>query len=95
MTRSAIAEKIAAVPDLKPEKVPVPDWGVTVEIKGMNGHERSDYLGSLAEAIRARDEDHDNGPMARLEMELIAFCVYDPETGPARVHRGRCRHAAR
>lgn len=59
--------------DLESEFLEIPEWGVTVEVRGMTARDRS----SLQRKIAQKD-----GPdLEAWYWELALSCVYDPETG--------------
>jgi hypothetical protein len=74
---SRIAQLAAAANDIETETVPLPKWGCTVEVRGMDGNRRSQYLARL---IKAREEE-DTEALGQLEAELVVACTFDPEDG--------------
>lgn len=72
---SRISERVAQADDIEHEDVPVEKWGVTIRLKGMNGHGRSEYLTRL---VAAREEEDDE-KVATLEASLVVACSFDPE----------------
>jgi hypothetical protein len=71
----SLREKIFAADDIATETVEVPEWGVTVEVRGMNGSDRSRILELAAGA--------DDGRMSigSMYVETVIASTYDPETG--------------
>lgn len=72
---SRIAQLASVANDIESEKVPLPKWNCTVEVRGMDGNERSQYLARL---IKAREEE-DTEALGQLEAELVVACTWDPE----------------
>lgn len=71
----SIRELIFSKHDIPTEQVEVPEWGITLEVRGMTGEDRI--------RIIARATDTETG-MANLQMvypEIVIACTYDPETG--------------
>lgn len=69
-----LRDKILAAPDIKSEKVYVPQWDVTVEVKGLTGRQRGLLL---QETIDKRGKVD----MQALYPKLVVASTYDPETG--------------
>ena len=69
----SLRDKILSVDDIQTKMVEVPEWGVTVEIRGMNGADRQAILDSAA----ASEEVTAGG----MFIDVILATVYDPETG--------------
>lgn len=70
---SELRKKILEVDDIQVEQVLVPEWGVTIEVRGMNGLDRAQFL---------RRSTNDDGQVAyeRFYPELlIATCFVPPE----------------
>ena len=75
MTR--ISDLVAQASDIDAEAVDIPKWGVTVEMRGMNGATRAKYIQGLLAAQEADDTE----AMAELDAHLVVACCFDPETG--------------
>lgn len=71
----SLREKILAADDIASETVEVPEWGVTVEVRGMNGADRSRILETAASS-----EDGKIG-IGAMYVETVIASTYDPETG--------------
>lgn len=71
---SKIREQILAARDIRSETVAVPEWGVTVEVRGLTGTQRARLMKNGFDARGAVDFE-------RLYPELIIASVFDPETG--------------
>jgi len=71
----SLREKILAAEDIESEMVEVPEWGVTVEVRGMNGADRSRILEAAASS--------EDGKVSVGSMygETVIASTYDPETG--------------
>jgi hypothetical protein len=60
--------------DIDRKVIEVRQWGVKVEVRGMNGHQRANFVQTYAD----NDGKLDFGS---LYPELILLGVYDPDTG--------------
>lgn len=69
----SLREQILGAKDIKSEKVEVPEWGVTVEVRGLTGKQRA----------RIYDACWKNGRIdaEKLNPLLIIATAYDPGTG--------------
>lgn len=71
---ASLREKILNAKDIKSEKVKIPEWDVTVEVRGLTGKQRARLL---QDAI-----GEDGKPdLERIYPELVILSTYDPETG--------------
>ena len=70
----SISEQILNADDIETELVEVPAWGVTVEVRSMDGRSRTRLLKSAA----ANDGVID---MERMYPEMVILCSFDPESG--------------
>ena len=70
----SLREKILSNTDIQTKMVDVPEWGVTVEVRGMNGADRQKILD---------DASAEDGKMTAGGMffDVILATAYDPETG--------------
>lgn len=71
----SLREKILAADDIQSEMVEVPEWGCIVEVRGMNGADRSRILEAAASS-----EDGKIG-VGNMYVETVIASAYDPETG--------------
>ena len=71
----SLREKILAAEDIQSELVEVPEWGCIVEVRGMNGADRSRILEAAASS-----EDGKIG-IGSMYVETVIASAYDPETG--------------
>lgn len=71
---SNIREQILGAKDIRSETVAVPDWGVTVEIRGLTGTQRARLMKNGFDARGTVDFE-------RLYPELIIASTFDPATG--------------
>lgn len=70
----SMRDKILALQDIPVESVEVPEWGVTLEVRGMTGAERT----------RIMDMAVASGGQMNLQVvypEIVIATVFDPETG--------------
>lgn len=71
---SSLRDAILATDDIQKEPLLVPEWGVTVEVRGMSGAARADMMENAA--------DEDGGLSFRsFYPEIVILCTFDPETG--------------
>ena len=71
----SLRDKILAADDIASEVVEVPEWGVSVEVRGMNGSDRSRILDQAAAA-------GDGGiSVGTMYVDTVISSVYDPESG--------------
>ena len=71
----SLREKILAAEDIQSEMVEVPEWGCTIEVRGMNGADRSRILETAASS-----EDGKIG-IGSMYVETVIASAYDPDTG--------------
>lgn len=71
----SLRDSILAAEDISTELVEVPEWGVTVEVRGMNGADRSRILET---ASSSEDGSISIGVMYA---ETVIASTYDPDTG--------------
>lgn len=70
-----LREKIFAADDIASELVEVLEWDVTLEVRGMNGADRSRILELAASATDGRIG------IGSMYVETVVASTYDPETG--------------
>lgn len=68
----SLRDMILSSDDLLKESVEVPEWGVTVEVRGMSGADRERILNS------ASDDGVKAGSMM---LDVVIATVHDPDTG--------------
>lgn len=71
----SLREKILAADDIASEMVEVPEWDVTVEVRGMNGADRSRILETAASSVDGKIG------IGTMYVETVIASTYDPETG--------------
>lgn len=71
---SDLRAKILNADDVVSETVDVPEWGVTVSVRGMTGAERAKFL----EATIGEDG---KPQFDRIYPEILIACTTDPESG--------------
>jgi hypothetical protein len=74
---SRLSEQVANANDIETVSVPIPQWGISVDVKGMTGSERSKYLRRLIDAREAEDTD----ALGELDADLVIACTFDPDDG--------------
>lgn len=72
----SLRDQILAVKDLQFEDVTVPEWGVTVRIKGMTAAERDDFEASR---IVGKGKNRDVN-LKNMRAALLVRVLVDPET---------------
>lgn len=70
----SIREQILNADDIETELVEIPVWGVTVEVRSMDGRSRTRLLRNAASSDGAVD-------METLYPEMVIHCSFDPESG--------------
>lgn len=71
----SLRDKILAADDIQSEMVEVPEWDCTLEVRGMNGADRSRILELAAGA------DDGKISVGSMYVETVIAATYDPETG--------------
>ena len=71
---SKLRDKIAAIKDIKEEKLHVPEWGVTLLIRSLSGADRNKILNAALKKDGSVDLD-------KFYPDLIIASCYDPDTG--------------
>lgn len=66
---------ILAADDTQKESVEIPEWGVTVEVRGMTGVERAAFMTSCFDA------ETQTVKFDRLYPEVVIACTFNPEDG--------------
>lgn len=70
-----LREQILNAKDIPAESVDVPEWGVTVEVRGLDGNARAAWLEA------AFDQETGKPNFKAASPALIIQCAYDPESG--------------
>lgn len=70
----SLKEKIFQAKDIQSEITDIPEWGVKIEIRGMNGASRSKIMGAVMDEMG-------NIQQSELYPLLLIACCFDPETG--------------
>lgn len=70
----SLRDTILATDDIQAEQVEVPEWGVTVEVRGMSGADRAAIMESAM-------DDGGNVSFTRFYPDIVILTAYDPETG--------------
>lgn len=80
---SNLRQHILAKNDRRTELMPIPEWGVSIEVRGMSAKLRDRYLATVVEAGLDKEEDQSKVALAMLPLmpEFVLEGVYDPETG--------------
>jgi len=71
----SLRDQILAAEDIQIEMVEVPEWGVTVEVRGMSGADRSALMQAVA------DSPEGKATISTMYVDSIIATAYDPETG--------------
>lgn len=71
---STLRDKVFTSDDIQTELVAVPEWGVEIEVRGMDGASQADII----DQAQTEDGKVSAGTMQFL---VIVACCYDPETG--------------
>lgn len=70
----SLRDSILSAGDIRSETVTVPEWGVTVVVKSMNGAERGAFMSTFADQSGRVD-------LGTAIADVIINTVHDPETG--------------
>ncbi len=70
----SIRDQILNADDIKKESVEVPEWGVTLEVRGMSGGDRARILETAVDAMG-------NLSLQVVYPEIVIATTYDPATG--------------
>lgn len=78
-----LKDKILAAPDLKAESLEIPEWDVTVEVRGMSGKLRAKFVEMAYQNGMGSEQDQAKMGAAMLPLfpEFVLDGVYDPENG--------------
>ena len=68
-----LRDKILAAEDIKSELVTVKEWDVTLEVRGLSGRQRADYLKEVIDSKGKMNFD-------KMYPALIIMSVFDPDT---------------
>jgi hypothetical protein len=71
----SLRDTILSVQDTQQQTVEVPEWGVTVEVRGMTGTQRSEFIAACVDPKSGMPR------FERVYSQIIIACTYDPETG--------------
>ena len=71
----SLRDQILSVDDIQIKMVEVPEWGVTVEVRGMNGADRQKILDTAAA------EEGEGVTVGGMFIDVILATAYDPESG--------------
>jgi hypothetical protein len=70
----SLRDKIFSAQDIPSELVEVPEWGLTVEVRGMSGADRT-------RIIEIANIQNGNVDLQALYPEIVIATAHDPETG--------------
>lgn len=71
----SLRDSIFAINDIPSEQVEVPEWDLTLEVRGMSGEDRIRIIS------RATDVDTGLANLQQVYPEIVIACTYDPATG--------------
>jgi hypothetical protein len=72
--KRSLRDQILEAQDISSEQIEVPEWKVTVEVRGMTGKERAQFMQEFSTDTGALDYE-------RLYPSLLIKVLYDPESG--------------
>ena len=75
-----IVSSILDAADIEYEDVDVPEWGVKVRVRGMDGEGRDAYEASLFALRQAGDSAQMEAKFGNRRARLLVRCLYDPDT---------------
>lgn len=70
----SIRDQIIESSDIESEMVEVPAWGVTIEVRSMDGRTRLNMMSAVTDGDGLVE-------MTKLYPDMIIACAHDPETG--------------
>lgn len=70
----SLRDKILACDDIQRELVEIPEWGVILEVRGMNGADRSRIIEMVS-------DEQGNVSVGTMYVETVIASTYDPESG--------------
>lgn len=70
----SIRDQIFAAEDIRKEIVAIPEWGVEIEVRSLNGADRARILETGVDSFG-------NVSLQRVYPEMVIATAYDPETG--------------
>lgn len=76
---TSLRDLILAADDIPSEDVPVPEWGVTVQVRGLSGADRDAYEARMA-AARQSGGNLETA-MRNFRSRFLVKCLYDPSSG--------------
>lgn len=80
---SNMRQRVIAKNDRNSETMPIPEWGETIEVRGMSGKMRDRYIDTVMGL--GLTEESDTSKVGALVLplmpEMVLDGVYDPETG--------------
>lgn len=71
----SLRDRIFAKDDIPSEEVDIPEWDVTLEVRGMTGADRTRLLES---AVNTKTGEVD---LKVIYPDVVILCTYDPEDG--------------
>lgn len=69
----SLRDRILEAADIPEELVEIPEWGVTVLVRGLDGKSRTRML------AKAANQESGQVDLQRIYPELVIACTYDPE----------------
>lgn len=72
---SRITALVAVADDIEKNIVDVPEWGVKIGIRSMDGNRRSQFMTAFSKARESEDEEE----LGKIEADLLVYCAFDPE----------------
>jgi hypothetical protein len=73
---SRISDQVSQADDIETELVDIPEWGVKIAVRSMDGVRRSQFM---TDFTRARENEDDSAAVGKIEADLIVACCFDPE----------------
>lgn len=70
----SLRDTILAADDIETEDVPVPEWGVNIQVRGMSGSDRADIMDAAL-------QDDGSLSLKRFYPDVVILASHDPETG--------------
>lgn len=82
MSTKTLAQQILDADDVETKEYPVPEWGVTLELRTPTGEERAALLESFIDMKATQETGQPQmRKLDRMYPALVIACAYDPDTG--------------
>lgn len=80
-TSSTLRDRILAAEDIPSEDVEVPEWDLTVQVRGLSGVDRDAYEANMRGVKQAGAGAEADVRLANFRAKLLVKTLFDPATG--------------